>query len=62
LQAFFSSYLTIGREYGKEMALENAEKRQKRCVFCSFLLKGSVFSYVFIAFSLVFQGEISGFF
>jgi hypothetical protein len=41
------------------MALENAEKRQKRCVFCCLLLKGSVFSYVFLAFYLVFQGEIS---
>jgi hypothetical protein len=41
------------------MALENAEKMEKRCVFCCFLLKGSVFILFFLCFFWIFEGEIS---
>jgi hypothetical protein len=47
--------LPLDVNMGKEMKFKNAEKREKRCVFCCLLLKGSVFSYVFLAFLWVFQ-------
>jgi hypothetical protein len=50
--------LTIGREYGKEMKFKNAEKRQKRCIFCCLLLKWSVFIRFFLAFFWIIQRKI----